>query len=196
MFNIKEYEGKEEDVLKKIDFDNEIIKEKEENNSFLSKKVVIRTIPKDEVVSHVENLVQELGKMMDNETSCVINIEDNYLKINIDAANNGIIIGKEGRNLRAIQHVISQIIRKEIGESLKVRVDVGKYQAEKQKSLERDIRFIADDVLATKTKAKLDNMNSYERRIVHNIINEYDNLATESKGEEPDRYIEIVYKEK
>ncbi len=196
MFNIKEYEGKEEELLEKIDLENEFIKEKSENNSLLNKKVVIRTVSKEEVKEYIENFFAQLGDLMENEITSEINIEGDYLKININANNNGIVIGKEGRTLKSIQYLVSQIIRKEIGGTVKVRVDVGKYQAEKQKSLERDVRFIADDVRATKVGVKLDYMNSYERRTVHNIINEYEDLETESEGEEPNRHINIIYKEK
>ncbi len=196
MFNIKEYEGKEEELIEKIDLEKEIIKEKEENNSLLSKKVVIRTVEKEEIKDYIVQLMAEIGSLMSNEIKCEVNIEGNYLKINLNAENNGIIIGKDGRTLKSIQYIINQIVRKEVGDTLKVRIDVGKYQAEKQKNLERDIRFIADDVLATKIGVKLDYMNSYERRIVHNIINEYEKLETESEGEEPNRHINIVYKEK
>ena len=58
-----------------------------------------------------------------------------------------------------------------------------------------EIRKIINEVLLTKIDAKLDEMNSYERRIVHNIVSEYDFIISESFGETPHRYVVIKYVE-
>ena len=50
--------------------------------------------------------------------------------------------------------------------------------------------------MKTKVDVKLDEMNSYERRIVHNIVSEYDNLSSESEGVAPHRYVVIKYIER
>ena len=61
--------------------------------------------------------------------------------------------------------------------------------------LERDAKRIAKEVLKTKVAVKLDDMNSYERRIVHNALTKFKNISTISEGEEPHRHIVISYKE-
>ncbi len=201
MLNIKEFEGKTEaDVIKKInkelDLDQIIIKEIHEESGLLSNKIKYSVIIKEEIIQYLQEMVKELGRLMGNETTSEVKFEENYIKIRFDSDNNGIIIGKEGRTLQAIQYLINQVVRRQISRDLKVGIDVGNYKEEKQKNLERDIRFIADEVLATKVGVKLDYMNSYERRIVHSIINEYENLETRSEGETPDRFINIIYREK
>ena len=54
---------------------------------------------------------------------------------------------------------------------------------------------LAKEVLKTKIDIKLDPMTSFERRIVHNVVNNFEHLATESEGETPNRYVVIKYKE-
>lgn len=200
MFEIKEFEAKNvEEVEKKISeelgLDNVVIKEKEEKQNLLSKKVIYRVIEKKELIAYLKEMITELGILMENPLEVETEIEGNFVKIVIDSENNGIIIGKNGRTLQSLQYIIGQIIRKDIGKEYKLGLDVGNYKEENQKNLERDIRFIADDVVQTKVGVRLDSMNSYERRLVHNIINEYKDLETKSEGEEPNRYINIVYKE-
>jgi spoIIIJ-associated protein len=62
------------------------------------------------------------------------------------------------------------------------------------KKIEIEVRKIAKEVLETKIDAKLDPMNSFERRLVHTIVSEFDGLYTESEGEPPNRYVVIKYK--
>ncbi len=201
MLKTKEYSGKnEEEVLAKIekDFtqDDIIIKEKQEEQSLLSNKMKYEIVVKEDLLAYLQAIIQEIGVLMDNEIESEIAIENNYIKIKFVAENNGLLIGKNGRTLHAFQVLIGQIVRREVGRQFRVAIDVGKYKEEKQKKLERDIRFIADDIVASKVGVKLDYMNSYERRVVHSVINEYEQLETKSEGEDPKRFINIIYREK
>ena len=60
--------------------------------------------------------------------------------------------------------------------------------------LERLAKNIAREVRNTKQPVTMENMNSYERRIVHNVVSNFENLITESEGETPNRYVVIKYK--
>ena len=79
---------------------------------------------------------------------------------------------------------------------IKINLDASNYKYDQTKRFERNIKNIAKEVLRTKVDSQLDPMNSYTRRIVHTIIGEYENLATESIGEGKDRYVVIKYVEK
>ena len=70
-----------------------------------------------------------------------------------------------------------------------------KYKQNKEKRLESVAKKVCKEVLNTKVEAKLDPMNSYERRIIHNTVGKFDKLKSESFGEEPQRYVVISYKE-
>ena len=78
---------------------------------------------------------------------------------------------------------------------IRVNLDASSYKKKKEEYFEREIKKIAKDVLNTHIDVKLDPMNSYNRRIVHNIVSKFKNLETESVGEEPNRYTIIKYKE-
>ena len=69
------------------------------------------------------------------------------------------------------------------------------YKEKKLHQLEREVKKIAKEVQKTKVDVSLDPMNSYERRYIHNAINEWHNISTESEGEGKDRHIVIRYVE-
>jgi spoIIIJ-associated protein len=105
------------------------------------------------------------------------------------------LIGKEGKTLNALQTLIRQSIKNNTGLLIKLNLDVSNYKLKKLKNIERLVRGIAEDVEASQISVSLDPMNSYERRLVHTLIDEYPNLITESTGEGKERHVTIKYKE-
>ena len=109
--------------------------------------------------------------------------------------NTGETVGKEGKTLDSLQNIIRQIALKEFGDKYRVTVDVENYKEHRITNIERTARKIAREVARTKVEAKLETMNSYERRIVHNTLSNNKYVYTESIGEEPNRYVVIKLKE-
>ena len=116
------------------------------------------------------------------------------LNIVLYSESNNILIGKNGRTIDALSLIVKQMIQNEIGKPFKFNLDVAEYKLKQQKRLESLAKRVAREVSKTKIDAKLDPMNSYQRRIVHNVVNKYEDLKTESIGEEPNRYVVISYK--
>ena len=109
--------------------------------------------------------------------------------------NDALLIGKNGKNLKALSILVSQHLNNEIGRNYKFVIDINEYKEKREKSLERLAKRIAREVRTTKVEAKLDSMNSYERRIIHNALTNYKGIYTESEGEEPNRCVVIKPKE-
>ena len=109
--------------------------------------------------------------------------------------NDALLIGKNGKNLKALSLVVSGYLNKELGRNYKFVIDVNEYKEKREHSLERLAKRIAREVGQTKVAAKLDPMNSYERRIIHNILTNNKKVYTESEGEEPNRCVVIKPKE-
>ena len=113
-------------------------------------------------------------------------------KVNSD--NNGLIIGREGKTLQSIQVLTSQVVNQYTNKHLKVLVDIGSYKENQIKKLEALAKKTAKEVLHSKIDAKLDPMNAYDRRIIHNTLSDWKNIQTVSNGVEPNRYLTIKYK--
>ena len=166
--------------------------EPSENNK---NKVEITVLPKSEVIEYIKEIVQNIGNALISNITTKVSDTNDVLNVSIYSDVNPILIGKDGKNLSAIQTIIKQSIFKKFNRNVKITVDIANYKTKKIKNLKYEVTKIAKEVLNSKVEAHLDPMNSYERRIVHTLISEFENLETISEGEEPNRYVVIKYKE-
>lgn len=196
-------EGKnKEELLNKYLVENNIsineiyIKEEMvEKGLFKSKKVILELVKKEDVKNYIKEYLDNISKTMGLMINSEIRENDGVYSILLLSDNNNILIGKEGRTLNAIQLLLYQSLTNQLGLKLKINLDVSNYKDKKLKRIEREVKKIMHEVEKTKIEAKLDSMNSYERRLVHTIVSENENLETESFGENPNRYVVIRYKE-
>ena len=162
---------------------------------FKSKKVEIEVIEKREVVKHIKDYLVQILKDMGLTVNVEIKNKEEVPKYIIFSDNDALLIGKNGKNLKALSTIVSQHLNTELGRNYKFILDVNEYKERREKSLERLAKKIAREVAHTKIEAKLDSMNSYERRIIHNTLTNYRGVYTESEGEEPNRYVVVKPKE-
>lgn len=195
-FSGKTYEDavKEATISLQETEDNLIINEISKKTG-LFKKVEIEVIEKREVTKFIKSQIYDLLKDMGINANIEITTSSEIPKYTIISDQDSLIIGKSGKNLQALSTVISQIVSKEINKSYKFIIDVGEYKLKREKNLERLARNIAREVKNTKVEAKLDSMNSYERRIIHEALKNHKYVYTESEGEEPNRYVVVKPKE-
>ena len=121
----------------------------------------------------------------------------NTIEFNVDVKDmNGVFIGKNSKHLLAIQTLLNIIVNKYYSEEEQktVLLDVGRYRKRREASLEKMATDFAKQVLKTKQTIKLDNLNAYERKIIHDKLATWHNISTHSEGEEPNRQLFIEYK--
>lgn len=171
--------------------DNLIIKEKETKSGLFSKKVIIEVIQKEDVVEFLKEYIKELTKNMGLNINLEVKKRSNNVNITIYADNNSILIGKNGKNMDALVTIVRQAVQTEIGEMFHFTLDINDYKEKKQEILVREAKKIAREVGRTKIEAKLDPMNSYERRLIHTALADNKYVVTESVGEEPNRCLVI-----
>ena len=162
---------------------------------FKSKKVVLEVIKVSDVVTFIKESLLKITSAMGVESKIEVKERNDILNIVLYSENNNILIGKNGRTIDALSLIVKQMIQNEIGKPFKFNLDVAEYKLKQQKRLESLAKRVAREVSKTKIDAKLDPMNSYERRIVHNILTDHKFVYTESEGEEPNRYVVIKSKE-
>lgn len=177
--------------------ENLIIKELEtiKGGLFKSKKVEIEVIEKRDVVKYIKEYLLKILKAMGLTVNIEVKNKEDIPKYIIFSDNDALLIGKNGKNLKALSILVSQHLTKELGRTFKFAIDVNEYKEKREKSLESLAKRIAREVATTKIEAKLDSMNSYERRIIHNALTNNKKVYTESEGEEPNRYVVVKPKE-
>lgn len=196
-------EGKnKEELLNKylkdtyLSLEDIFVKETEsEAKLFKSKKTVLEIINKKDIINFIKKYITELSNKMKLQINSEVREKDNIYSVLLVSENNNILIGKDGKTLNSIQLLLHQSLSTQTGLNIRISVDVSNYKDKKIKRLEREIKQIIKEVEKSKIDAKLDPMNSYERRIVHTLVSENSNLETESMGESPNRYVIIKYKE-
>lgn len=203
MFTYHKYEGKNIEDLKKIasvelnsDLDNIfLIEDVLELGLFKGKKVIIEATTKDEIKNYIKDFINNLSRGFNMKINSEIRFNEKNIEIMLVSDNNNILIGYNGKNLNALQVLLRQSLKNLDKLGFKIVIDVSNYRSKKMKSLESQIKKICKEILETKVEVKLDPMNSYERRIVHSVVSNYENLKSESFGEEPNRYTIIKYKD-
>lgn len=177
--------------------ENLIIRELEtiKGGLFKSKKIEIEVIEKREVVKDIKNFLNKLLKDLGFNANIEVKMNDEIPAYTIYSDNDSLLIGKNGKNLQALSIVTNQYVKKEVGESFKFLIDVNAYKEKHERALVRIAKKVAREVATTKIEAKMDSMNSYERRIIHNALTNNKKVYTESEGEEPNRYVVIKPKE-
>ena len=171
--------------------ENLIIKTKEEKKTLLSKKVEIEVIEKREVKEYLKRIIKSTLKDMGLDVEIEISINNDVPTYRLFSTNDALLIGKDGKNLKALTIVINQMLKKKIDTSYKFLIDVSDYQQRTDKHIENLARKLAREVKETKIEVKMDKMNSYQRRIVHNALSNNRYVYTESVGEEPNRCVVI-----
>lgn len=177
--------------------ENLFIKEIESTKGglFKSKKVEIEVIEKREVIKDIKEFLVKLLKDIGYTVNIEVKNKEEVPKYVIYSDNDSLLIGKNGKNLKALSTIVSQYLNKELGTNYKFIIDVNEYKEKREQSLERLAKKIAREVATTKIEVKLDSMNSYERRIIHNALTNNKKVYTESEGEEPNRYVVVKPKE-
>ena len=177
--------------------ENLFIKEIEviEGGLFKKGKVEIEVIEKREVVKDIKDYLVNLLKNMGYSVNIEIKNKEEVPKYVIFSDNDALLIGKNGKNLKALTTIVNGYLNTELGRTYKFIIDVNEYKEKREHSLERLAKRIAREVATTGVEAKLDSMNSYERRIIHSILSNNKRVYTESEGEEPNRYVVIKPKE-
>ncbi len=175
--------------------ENLYINEIENSTKLFNKKSVIEVVKKEDVLEYIKELIKNITKYMGLTVNMEVKKREDNVTISLYSDNNGILIGKDARTLNALTTIIKQAIFNQIGTYYNFVLDVSEYKEKQQFFIERAAKKTAKEVARTKIEAKLEPMNSYERRIVHNALTNFRGVYTESEGEEPHRYVVIKPKQ-
>lgn len=179
----------------KITEEDLIVNKVEEKSSLLKKSVKIEVLNMNEIISFIKDTVSEITKNMGAESNLEVRRRENNISITIFSDNNSILIGKNGKNVAALQLLIRQMVNSKLNSPLGIVIDVGNYKEKRAKNIENLAKRLAREAYKTKTEVTMDSMNSYERRIVHEALADDKYVYTESVGEEPNRKVVIKLKE-
>lgn len=120
-----------------------------------------------------------------------LSTEDESQVIDIITPESALLIGKQGKNLDALQYLTNIAINRDADKRVRVLLDIEGYRARRKETLVALVKKVADEVRQTGRSVSLEPMNAYERRIVHLTLKEDPDIATESMGEGEERRVVI-----
>jgi len=177
----------------KIEFEN-----KKGILSFGKKEIVAKVYFEDELLFGNRCLlfVKDLLERMNIEAKIyLIEEDDEKVIIEIESPDSALVIGKQGKNLEALQIIVNSVMNKDSNKWTKIVIDVGNYRLRREKILEKKAIDIANQVKKTKKSVLLEPMNPFERRIIHMTLKIDESIETVSEGDGLLKRVRVSLKE-
>lgn len=143
-----------------------------------------RTITPKSVVVDIVNLMNLRTRITSWE-------DEEEIHVDVWGEDLGILIGRGGTTLQALQDLVSTIIRRNGEETRRIVVDVERYKERKRQKLREYAERMADKALSTRKPVKLEPMTPRERKIVHDTLKDIEGVDSRSEGEDPHRRVVI-----
>ena len=159
------------------------------------KKEVELAKVEDQTIAAVDQFINDTLKAMNMEVRTSTSIDqDGALCVNMEGEHMGILIGKRGQTLDALQYLANRVANKHQDGYVRVKLDTENYRARREETLKHLAKNIAHKVKRNRRPVALEPMNPYERRIIHSALQSDPYVTTHSEGEEPYRKVVVTLK--
>ena len=173
------------------------LKEKHNENKNI-KKVEENELSEEEfnvIKNNISNFLDKFLKQINAEnTNFEIVRDENIVNLNINGENLNSLIGYRGETLNALQTLISRIGNKGLEKRHRIIVDIEGYRNKRIKALQDLAVKVSKTVMKNKKTIKLEPMSAFERKIIHDKLQENPKVTTHSVGKEPNRKVVIELK--
>lgn len=148
------------------------------------------TAVSSDIEEYITNILSKMGVDAKLETT----VSEDSVNIDISGDMMGVVIGRRGDTLDALQYLASLVYNKDRDDYVRVNLDTENYRAKREETLVNLAKKIAGTVSRTGRSITLEPMNPNERRIIHSTLQGYDYINTYSIGEDPNRKIVVSSK--
>lgn len=143
-------------------------------------------------IEEAKKFLLDIFRTMDLKCNIEVFNKEDHTVLNILGNNLGIIIGKRGQTLDALQYLTNVVVNKHGDSYTRIILDAENYRSRRKEALEQLGERLANKVLKTKRTIKLEPMSPLERKIIHTYLQNKIGIQTYSEGEEPNRRIVIT----
>ncbi len=159
------------------------------------KPALVRVTKKEKPEEEACNIIQQLLEHMKIDYQVnQAETKEGYIHINLSGNDMGLLIGRRGETLDALQFVTGLILNRKKENRVKVLLDVEDYRKKREESIESLALKLSDRVKSTRKNVVMRPMSSQERRIVHSVLQNDAQITTFSTGDEPNRKVVISLK--
>ena len=180
----------EELGIKKPHISLDEIEETEETEK-TKQAAVVETAESVDPQAIAKNFLADVLVKMDIKAEIETSRVKEQIKINISGDKMGLLIGKRGENLDALQYLVNLVVNKNTEKYTRVILDTENYRQRREETLKKLAFRLAKKASQTKQKIVLEPMNPYDRRIIHSALQNSKTVKTHSDGREPYRKVVI-----
>jgi len=145
-------------------------------------------------VEFAKKFLQDIISFFGENIEVTAAIEDDIINLHVESSElNSILIGRNAETLRSLQYLVSTSLRNQEAEMTRVNVDVADYKKQREEKLAEKAKGWIEEVRAT-GDSHVARLNAADRRVVHQVASEYEDIETFSEGEGRDRQIIIAQK--
>ena len=144
----------------------------------------------ERIEQFVKGLLEHMGS---DAVPHAMKTADESYSVDLVGENLGILIGRRGETLDAIQHLANYAVNCGQNKRVRINVDAENYRLKREESLQRLARKVAGKVTKYRRNITLEPMNAYERHVIHAALQDYPDVTTYSTGTEPNRRIVVAY---
>lgn len=158
--------------------------------------------PKPKVTKEMGQVMQELeafvhdfmAKLPIKDLAYTIKKEENLIKIDIHDERAAFLIGYRGETLNSLQNILSNVASNDKQEKVRVLLNISNYREKREKDLTNLSNRIAESVIKTRKSVTLEPMSAFDRKVVHSVLQNHEQVATHSIGKEPYRKVVVSLK--
>ena len=144
----------------------------------------------ERIEQFVKGLLEHMGS---DAVPHAMKTADESYSVDLVGENLGILIGRRGETLDAIQHLANYAVNRSQNKRVRINVDAENYRLKREESLQRLAQKVAGKVTKYRRNITLEPMNAYERHVIHATLQDYPDVTTYSTGTEPNRRIVVAY---
>ncbi len=138
---------------------------------------------KDSFALTAQEALKKILSYFELETNIVMSVQDDGIYLNIEGDGSGLLIGRRGQTLNAIQHIINKIVNKAASKNIFLVVDSENYRQRREENLKEIAKGLAKKAQQLKKPIASTPLNSHDRRIIHMALRDDHDLKTKSKGD-------------
>lgn len=160
----------------------------------LGKSAVVKMTEKAGTGTKAEEFLNHVFSCMGVPATAMAMETEDAVNIDITGDTSGVLIGRRGETLDALQYLTSLVVNKDTEDYKRVVLDTENYRAKREETLVKLANRIAGKVAKTGKRVVLEPMNPYERRVLHATLQNNPKVETVSEGEDP--YRRVIIKKK
>ena len=143
----------------------------------------------EKIEQFIKGLLEHMGS---DAVPHAVKAADETYAVDLVGENLGILIGRRGETLDAIQHLTNYAVNRGQTKRVRINVDAENYRLKREESLQRLAVKVAGKVVKYRRNITLEPMNAYERHVIHAALQDHPDVTTFSTGTEPNRRIVVA----